>query len=229
MTSYPSWGPSQVMAQGLEPPSCRGKSVFVLSLGIVCKVISDFAILLKNGDHAHARVCVCWLCVCLSVTSHISETSWAIAIRFDTVTVSVTRMHHVFIILTLIFIQGHTDLNHENNKCLIISSNAHQVCCEHRPTKGLYDQCQSDDLDLHSRSLVRLKLNYLICNILDNISAITFKLGLIVDLWVPYICSCSFWWTWPWCRVTVDQQRKNNNQRWMLLATKQAIGNLLQR
>ena len=30
-------------------------------------------------------------------------------------------MHHVLIILTLSFTQGHTDLNHENNKCLIIS------------------------------------------------------------------------------------------------------------
>ena len=31
------------------------------------------------------------------------------------------RIHHVLIILILTFIQGHTDLNHENNKCLIIS------------------------------------------------------------------------------------------------------------
>ena len=30
------------------------------------------------------------------------------------------------------------------------SSNAYQVCCEDSPTKGLYDNCQSDDLDLHS-------------------------------------------------------------------------------
>ena len=30
-------------------------------------------------------------------------------------------MHHVSIILTLTFIQSHTDLNHKNNKCLIIS------------------------------------------------------------------------------------------------------------
>ena len=41
------------------------------------------------------------------------------------------RMHHAFIILTLTLIQGHTDLIHENNRCLIISetfqSNAHQV------------------------------------------------------------------------------------------------------
>ena len=32
------------------------------------------------------------------------------------------------------------------------SSNAHHVCCQDSPTKGLYDHCQSDDLDFHSRS-----------------------------------------------------------------------------
>ena len=32
-------------------------------------------------------------------------------------------MHHVLNILAMTFIQGHTDLNHENNKCLIISEN----------------------------------------------------------------------------------------------------------
>ena len=37
------------------------------------------------------------------------------------VTVSDIRMHRVLIILTLTFIQGHTDQNHENNTCLIIS------------------------------------------------------------------------------------------------------------
>ena len=38
----------------------------------------------------------------------------------------------------------------------------HHVCCEDTsPTKGLYDHyCQSDDRDLHSRSQVRLKLDY---------------------------------------------------------------------
>ena len=30
-------------------------------------------------------------------------------------------MHHVLIILTLTFIQGHIYLNHENNKCVVIS------------------------------------------------------------------------------------------------------------
>ena len=33
-------------------------------------------------------------------------------------------MHHVFIILTLTFIQGHTDLNDEHNKWSIISESA---------------------------------------------------------------------------------------------------------
>ena len=50
------------------------------------------------------------------------------------------------------------------------SSNAHGVCFEDSPTKGLYDHCQSDDFDLRSRSHVRLKLDYfLTCIISDNI------------------------------------------------------------
>ena len=60
-------------------------------------------------------------------------------------------MHRVLIILTLTFIQVHTDLNQEDNKCLIISETI-QVCCENCLTKGLYDHCQSDDRDRHSRS-----------------------------------------------------------------------------
>ena len=68
------------------------------------------------------------------------------------------------------------------------SSNDRQVFCEDSPTKGLYDHCQSDDLDLRSRSQVRLKRDYfLICNISDNISAIIFKRGMTVDLLVPYM------------------------------------------
>ena len=68
------------------------------------------------------------------------------------------------------------------------SSNAHQVCYEDSLTKGLYDNCQSDDFDLPSRSQVSLKLHYsLTCNISDNIYALTFKLGLTVDLCMAYI------------------------------------------
>ena len=79
------------------------------------------------------------------------------------------KMHHVLIILTLTFIQGHTDLNHENNKYLIISETVRAM-----PIKFsvkilyIYRTCQSDDLRL--RSQVRLKLDYfLTCNISDNI------------------------------------------------------------
>ena len=48
------------------------------------------------------------------------------------------------------------------------SSNAHEVCFEDSPTKGLYDHCQSNDLDLHPKSQVHLKLDYfLTCNYLS--------------------------------------------------------------
>ena len=51
------------------------------------------------------------------------------------------------------------------------SCNPHQVCYADSPTKGLCHHCQSDDLDFHSRSQLRLKLDYfLACNISDNIN-----------------------------------------------------------
>ena len=61
------------------------------------------------------------LCVCMSLASDSSETIKIIIIKLGTVTASAMRMHHVLILLTLTFIQSHTDLNHENNKCFIIS------------------------------------------------------------------------------------------------------------
>jgi hypothetical protein len=57
--------------------------------------------------------------VCLARDS--SEIINVIIIKLGTVTASDVRMHHVLIILILTFIQGHSDFNHENNKCLIIS------------------------------------------------------------------------------------------------------------
>ena len=44
-----------------------------------------------------------------------------IIVKLDTMTASDMRMHQVLNILTLTFTQGHKDLNHGNNKCLIIS------------------------------------------------------------------------------------------------------------
>ena len=71
-------------------------------------------------------VCVCvYLCVCVSVclslASDSSETVKIIIIKLSTVTASDMRMRQVICILTLTLIQGHTDLNRENNKCSIIS------------------------------------------------------------------------------------------------------------
>ena len=42
-------------------------------------------------------------------------------VELGSMTASDMGMRHVLNILTLTFIQDHTDLNHENNKCLIIS------------------------------------------------------------------------------------------------------------
>ena len=65
-----------------------------------------------------ARACAC---VCVCVASDFSETVEVISVKLGTVTTSDMVMHHVLIILTLTFIQGHTALNRENKKCLIIS------------------------------------------------------------------------------------------------------------
>ena len=35
-----------------------------------------------------------------------------------------------------------------------------KFCCEDSPTKGLCDRCQHDDLDIQSRSQIRLNLDY---------------------------------------------------------------------
>ena len=61
------------------------------------------------------------MCVCLSLASHSSETVEIIIVKLGTMTASDMMMHRVLIILTLTFTQGQTDLNHENNKGLIIS------------------------------------------------------------------------------------------------------------
>ena len=76
------------------------------------------------------------------------------------------------------------------------SGNVHQVCSS---TTGLciIIFAQSDDIALHSRSQLRLKLDtfylYYNSNISDSIQAMAFKLGMTVDLCMAYvICSCWF-------------------------------------
>ena len=71
-----------------------------------------------NFDIATETVSVC---VCLTLASDSLETVEVTIVKLITVTASVTRMHHMLIRLTVTFIQGHSDLNHENNICLVIS------------------------------------------------------------------------------------------------------------
>ena len=162
-----------------------------LLLLFVCKVVSDCAnCKVESGPCLSVcmYLCVC-VCVCVSVASDSWKTVKVIIVKLSTVTASDLRMHHVLIILTLTCIQGHTDRNHEHNKCLIISETIEAMpitFAVDSPTKVLYDHCQSNDLDLHSRSQVRLKLDYfLTCNISDNVEVISFILGMTVDLWMP--------------------------------------------
>ena len=85
------------------------------------------------------------------------------------------RIHYVLIILTLTFMQSHTDRNHENNKCSIISETVqsvpkfavkivrlkvYNVIIFLSPTKVLYNIFLIDDIVLHSRSQVRLNLTH---------------------------------------------------------------------
>ena len=54
----------------------------------------------------------------MSLASDSSETIEVTIIKLDTVAASDMLMHHVVIILTLTFIQGHTKLNDEKNKLM---------------------------------------------------------------------------------------------------------------
>ena len=71
-------------------------------------------------------------------------------------------MHHMLIILTLTFIQGRTDLNHENNKWLIISEAVQAIPIRFAvkivQLNVFIIVSQSDDLALHSRSQLHLRL-----------------------------------------------------------------------
>ena len=103
--------------------------------------------------------------VCLSSASDSSETIEVTIMKLYTVTATASDMgkHHVLIIWTLIFIQGHTDLIHKNNKCSIISetvpTNVYHFAVKRVRLKVCKICSQSDDLALYSRSQLRLKLH----------------------------------------------------------------------
>ena len=69
----------------------------------------------RRGQTMFPCLCACvsvCLSVCVSLASHSSANIKVITIKLGMVTASDMVMHHMFIILTLIFIQGHTYLNH---------------------------------------------------------------------------------------------------------------------
>ena len=100
----------------------------------------------------------------VSLASDSSETvDSSSSTELGTVTISYMRMHHVLIIIfTLTFIQDHTDLNHKNKNFDYFrhfSNNVHRACCRDSTAKVLSNlQSQSDDLALHPRSKLRLRL-----------------------------------------------------------------------
>ena len=133
------------------------------------------------------------MCVCLSLVSYFLETIKVIVIKLGMVTASDMRLHHMLIILT--FIQGHTDLSHENNTCCIISETFQAMPIKFVvKTKGLYNRCQSKDIDLHSRSELHLKSDKFLTGSFIVIFQTIFnlvQLGMAVGYaWL--ICSCSF-------------------------------------
>ena len=103
--------------------------------------------------------------MCVSLSSDSSETSNVTIIKLGMVTASDMRMHHMIMILTSTFIQGQTDLNHENNEGLIISETiqAMPITFAVRIVRlKVYVTIASPmTLTLHSRSQVRLKLDYI--------------------------------------------------------------------
>ena len=92
----------------------------------------------------------------------------------------------MLIIWTLPFIQVHTDLNDKNNKCSIISETvqAMPITVAVRIVRlKVYIICsQSDDLALHSRSQLRLKLDKsLTCTIIAL--SRTVCLSYVIQTW----------------------------------------------
>ena len=102
--------------------------------------------------------------VCLSLASDSSETvEVTIIIKLGTVTASDMKMHHMLIILTLAFVQGHTDLDHESNKYSMISETVKAMAIKFAVKairlKVYISFSQSDDFALYARSQLRLKLD----------------------------------------------------------------------
>ena len=113
------------------------------NLNMACHfvLVATFAYLTYMTSSARTYVCV-------SVPrKRFEETLEVIIIKHGTVTASGMGMHLMFIIVTLAFFQGHTYLNHDNDKCSIISETVQAIPikfgCEDNAIKGQYNCCLS--------------------------------------------------------------------------------------
>ena len=90
---------------------------------------------------ARVRACVC-VCVCVPLASDASETIEVIIVKLGLVTALDMRMHH-------------TGLNHEDNKCSIISETIQAMPIKYdvkiARLKIYNDHYQSDDLTFTGR------------------------------------------------------------------------------
>ena len=88
--------------------------------------------------------------------------------------------YRLYIILTLTFIQSQADLNRENTKCLIIPESVQTKAIKFAVPivrlKVYIIFSQSDDLALHSRSQLHLKLDKCLTCTIIAISQTVFKL-----------------------------------------------------
>ena len=86
----------------------KGMSVLFVKVPILCMHQKNT---ICHSSLLPRLICI-FFCVCVRACACV-RTINVIVIKLGTVTASNTRMHHVLIRLTLTFIQGHTDLNHE--------------------------------------------------------------------------------------------------------------------
>ena len=141
-------------------------------------------------------MCVCVFLSVVSVSHKIysSETiEIVVIIKLGMVTASDMRMYRVLIILTLTFIQGHADLNHENNKCSeTVQATPIKFAVKIVRLKDYAICSQCEDLSLHSRSQLCLKLDKCYTCTIVAISRTVFlklfmpQLGMPTDLCMAY-------------------------------------------
>ena len=172
------------------------------SYRLICSVFPSLRFLFSQSyfENVYDRRPRVKVSVCLFVCPSQAIPRKVVIIKLGKVTDKDMRMHHVLIVLTLIFLQGHTYVNLENNKCSIISGTVQAIPINFAvkivQVKVYIFFCQSDECYLHSRSQLRLRLDNWFMGTIIVIDRTLFKLvhsslaKRKTDAW--YLCSCSF-------------------------------------